>query len=717
MASTKLRRIGFSAGGLLWVIPVVLSVASSPGMRTTLNLLGGGNIQGWINGYEDSQINILGGLIDGYVQAFDRSQVCMSAGSIRSNMWIYGRTQVNILGGSIGQDVAAYDSSQVRMSGGSIGWGIWIYGSSQADISGGSIGNGMWVAGSSQVHISGGSIGRDAPGSTGRGEVHILTEIYGLEAYDSSEVEISGGSIDGKLALDDAAVVTIYGSDFAVDGQAPGYGALISIDGGYWAHEPRRHLTGSLPTGEPIDNVFYIGREATIVLVHHTVRSPILLYVDDNAPNDPAPGDPAISDPCEDGSIAHPYDAIQEAIDIAGYKDTIIVADGTYTGDGNRDIDFLGKAITVRSENGPETCIIDCQGTWHDPHRLFHFHTGENGDSVLQGLTITNGNTSGGTPGGAILCELSSPTIKNNIITGNYADSGGGIYCDASSATITNNVIASNRGGSGGGIACLNYSSVIIENNIISGNYAGDVGGIYCRDSSMIVIGNTIEDNYGDCGVGGIGCFNSSATIMNNLIIANFPGDDSGGGIRARNSNVMIVNNTIMDNDCGGIDASGSVTVINCIVRGHYCYEIGGAVVRYSNVEGGYEGLGNIDADPCFVSPGYREWPPPRWIDGDYHLKSQAGRYDPNTETWVQDDVTSPCIDAGDPMTPIGPEPFPNGGIINMGAYGGTREAGKSYFGKPPCETIVAGDLNGDCEVNFLDFRLMGLHWCEDNNP
>jgi len=79
----------------------------------------------------------------------------------------------------------------------------------------------------------------------------------------------------------------------------------------------------------------------------------------------------------------------------------------------------------------------------------------------------------------------------------------------------------------------------------------------------------------------------------------------------------------------------------------------------------------------------------------------------------VIDDVTSPCIDAGDPMTPIGLELFPNGGIINMGAYGETAEASKSYFAEPLCETIVAGDVNGDCRVNFEDFRVMALHWLE----
>jgi len=114
--------------------------------------------------------------------------------------------------------------------------------------------------------------------------------------------------------------------------------------------------------------------------------------------------------------------------------------------------------------------------------------------------------------------------------------------------------------------------------------------------------------------------------------------------------------------------------------------------VDYSNIQGGWSGEGNIDTDPCFVDPGY--WanvndpniiaepndPNAIWVDGDYHLKSQAGRWDPVSESWVFDDVTSPCIDAGDPNSPVAFEPFPNGGIINMGAYGGTAEASMSFL-------------------------------------
>ncbi|RPJ37841.1 MAG: hypothetical protein EHM35_05885 [Planctomycetaceae bacterium] len=128
-----------------------------------------------------------------------------------------------------------------------------------------------------------------------------------------------------------------------------------------------------------------------------------------------------------------------------------------------------------------------------------------------------------------------------------------------------------------------------------------------------------------------------------------------------------------------------------------------------------------ITADPQFVAPGH--WDPNGtpdklsddfWVDGDYHLKSQAGRWDPNSRTWVKDDVTNPCIDAGDPNSPVGEEPFPNGGRINMGAYGGTAEASKSYFGEPVCETMIAGDINGDCRVDFADLDILALHWLEN---
>ncbi len=187
-----------------------------------------------------------------------------------------------------------------------------------------------------------------------------------------------------------------------------------------------------------------------------------------------------------------------------------------------------------------------------------------------------------------------------------------------------------------------------------------------------------------------------------------------------------LIENCTLVAVCDGIEIfeGRTCTIKNCILYRHnWALVPAGATlnISYCNFEGGRDriwgsgivnwGPGNIDTDPCFAQLGDFQ------TEGDYHLKSQAGRWDPNSESWALDGVTSPCIDAGDPMSPIGPEPFPNGGRINMGAFGGTSEASKSYFGKPLCKTILAGDVNGDCRINFLDFGIMALHWLEDKTP
>jgi hypothetical protein len=154
--------------------------------------------------------------------------------------------------------------------------------------------------------------------------------------------------------------------------------------------------------------------------------------------------------------------------------------------------------------------------------------------------------------------------------------------------------------------------------------------------------------------------------------------------------------------------------------------------ISYSNVAGGQIGVnveggcvldwgeGNIDADPLFARLGYwddkgtRSPPDDVWVGDDLRLKSQAGRWDTESQVWIQDEVTSPCIDAGDPMNPINLEPFPNGGFVNMGAHGGTPEASKTYFGEPICDTIIAGDINGDGQVNRVDLEIMELHWTDE---
>ena len=421
------------------------------------------------------------------------------------------------------------------------------------------------------------------------------------------------------------------------------------------------------------------------------------------------------------------YPTIQAAIDDANDGDVVVVADGDYTGEGNKNIDFGGRAITVRSLNGPEFTIIDCE----NDGRAFYFHSGEDGNSVLSGLTITNGYVDFGYGGGMSIADGSSPTVTNCTFSGNDGYVGGGMYIadGTSTVTVTNCAFSGNSAeNGGGGMYLAGTSTVTVTNCTFSGNHADYAigGGIYCNGNSPTIINCTFSGNYGYRGAGMWIGGTSTVTVTN----CAFSGNDGyyGGGMHLAGTSTVTVTNCAFSGNYaqgkgGGMCLQGSnTTLMNCIFWGDTSYEIalrrdnpGILTVNYSNIEGGLAGVyvendhtinwgpDNIDTNPCFADP-------------DYHLKSQAGRWNPDTESWIIDANTSPCIDAGDPNTSIGWEPYPNGGIVNMGAYGGTEYASKSYFGAPVCDKPIAGDINGDCKVDFFDLSIMGFHWLEDNN-
>ncbi len=131
------------------------------------------------------------------------------------------------------------------------------------------------------------------------------------------------------------------------------------------------------------------------------------------------------------------YSTIQEGINAASNGDTVIVADGTYTGANNKNLSFGDKSLTVCSENGPENCIIDCEGGG----RGFLFNNDDGADWVVSGFTIRNGNPGSG---GGISCANSIPTITDCIISSCNANGwGGGIYCYFADPNITDCIISS----------------------------------------------------------------------------------------------------------------------------------------------------------------------------------------------------------------------------------------------------------------------------------
>lgn len=137
------------------------------------------------------------------------------------------------------------------------------------------------------------------------------------------------------------------------------------------------------------------------------------IYVDDNSVSDPGPYDNTISDPDEDGSSAHPFDQIAEAITVAKEGAKVVVRPGTY----DEAIDFIGKAITVTGlePNRPpivSDTIINALGY----QTAVTFDSNEGPDSILSGFIIKNADT-------AIFCDSASPVIHNCLIVGNNATS------------------------------------------------------------------------------------------------------------------------------------------------------------------------------------------------------------------------------------------------------------------------------------------------------
>lgn len=345
------------------------------------------------------------------------------------------------------------------------------------------------------------------------------------------------------------------------------------------------------------------------------------------------------------------YPTIQAGINAAVNGDVVIVAPGTYTGLGNSDLDFLGKAISVVSQGGAATCIIDCAALG----RGFWFHSGESSTSVVNGFTIRNG-TGLAKGGGGILCEASllgaasSPSILNCVITGNSSGgaltTGGGIKCERSSPVISGCHISLNTADSGGGGIASDLGSPRISNTIIESN------------STLTMSGGGAAFDFG------------IPFIVNCLLFDNKaldPVAGTGGGISSSFSSLTILNCTLSRNVAaiggGGLKAEGppGPTVTNSILWGDLPDAIRDAllvaVVSYSDITqpaGIYPGLLNINANPLFTAL------------RDFRLLP-----------------ASPCIDAGNNAAPglpavdlrgsprvvNGKNPPVGPAIVDMGAY------------------------------------------------
>ncbi len=219
---------------------------------------------------------------------------------------------------------------------------------------------------------------------------------------------------------------------------------------------------------------------------------------------------------------------IQEGIGAASGGDTVLVKDGTYTGAGNKFLDYGGKAITVESENGPELTIIDCEGDG----QAFYFHSGETETSILRGITIRNGHF---TNGGGIQCiQGSGPLIENCVIEGCTAENeGNAIYVKESSPRLKGLVISS----TGAAVSFVQVPSLKI-----SGCTIDVVQGTGIRSSSPDV---------------------DSVLTVDSCTIRGDPSSTGGSGIYFRRATLTVIGSTIMGHPTAGIfcESMRSLTV------------------------------------------------------------------------------------------------------------------------------------------------------------
>jgi parallel beta-helix repeat protein/predicted outer membrane repeat protein len=438
------------------------------------------------------------------------------------------------------------------------------------------------------------------------------------------------------------------------------------------------------------------------------------------------------------------FTIIQDALDSAVGGDILIVRDGIYAGLGNKNLDFGGKALTLRSENGPANCIID-GGNFG---RGFYFHSGEGLDSIVDGFTIINCRSDDS--GGAIYCDASSPSIINCIFMDNVASEfGGAIYCaSGSSPEITNSRIENNIADWGGGIYGSD-SSLTLINGFLIGNRANNCGGGgYWLGGSPTILNCTISANSASYG-GGIDFCDSLPLITNCNIIENTAIENGGGLLFYLRSSATVTNCTISGNFAGGFGggmslSGSSVSIINSILWQNAAVSAGPEIrlilesmleISYCDVDGGQPaayvgpdsilnwGEGNIDKDPAFVGPG-----------NNYHLSGISPCVDAGIDAGVYEDID------GDPR-PLGggydmgcdeviafcvPDDYPTIKaaiqgvadnsviIVRDGVYSGPSNRGLSFNGK----TLTLRSQNGpvNCIIDCGNAQGGFIFWAGETN-
>jgi len=303
--------------------------------------------------------------------------------------------------------------------------------------------------------------------------------------------------------------------------------------------------------------------------------------------------------------------------------------DGVWVVDVSNDSLIIDKGATLTIEPG---VTVKFHGDV-----LFMVHGAILAEGTVQDSIIFTSDDAPGSAGEwSGIKILSDSTTENKLIycriekgdadivvasSGNLEENGGGVFCGAQTSNktvISHCTIQHNKAYEGGG-GIFVVGSPLIEYNLIryniAGQYGGGIGirgGSLASFSGLVAHDNIIIHNKADGqGGGGIGIFaNANASFHNDLIYDNSSLNGSGGGIFLYSSTSFV-------------DMKNAIIYGNSANSDDQIFGVGN--ITYSDVQGGYSGEGNIDADPQFSDA----------ANDDFHFEANAPVVDAGTNDGI----------------------------------------------------------------------------------
>ncbi len=455
------------------------------------------------------------------------------------------------------------------------------------------------------------------------------------------------------------------------------------------------------------------------------------------------------------------YATIQAAINASEDGDIVVVAPGTYTGIGNRDLDFGGRAITVQSADPQDPAVvaatvINCL----QAGRAFFLHSGETVESVIAGLTITNGFATDGA--GVYVLDGSGATIRNCVFSGNFVPTSSGVIQSDNTPPETASLVIEEcviSGNVGGGVA-ITYSidDLEIAGTTISGNTGPGVNmavfpsqtsvmrdsavtgngaaGVILKANLVQVTGSLIADN-GETGLALTGAFGGNAVEVLNCTITGNTSASNTGGLACHADAAAVIRNCLVTGNTGrsaggvAISGFGAFEITGCTVSGNTSTEFGGGGIRafgtdptviencilWGNIaspgpqlllDSGFNNPAIVNVNFCDVEGGAAEVSVEINCCDSSHLTFGPGNIDADplfVDPKAGDyhlAAGSPAVDAGNPDFVAAADETDLDGDPRV--VGGLVDLGADEFRRP-------GDLDGDGAVNVVDLLSLLGAW------